>query len=228
MPASSSDFDIRLASVWESILQLSHREFFDDFSRHVIDREHGHDKLPQPGFVGRSYRPGGLILIGQNPGNGRGGLTSPDERQYQLLYDLRDANSSSKRLKAYRNLMTALETEVMITWNIVQNVVKPLLDELGLTFDKIAYLNLMKFRTIGNDPPGTLYNRSWPKTVEQLNALSPGLVVALGKGTYSKFINKYRGSADHDRVERSIGDRVLPPQGQLDIKRIGKRFRGKL
>src|SRR5260370_27944594 len=123
MPASSSNFDIRLPIVWQSILQLSHEEFFDGFSQAMIDREHGHDKLPQPGYVGRSYRPGGLIVIGQNPGNGRDGLTLSDERQHQFLYDLRNAEGSSNCLKAYRNLMGALGTEVMITWNIVRNVV---------------------------------------------------------------------------------------------------------
>jgi hypothetical protein len=228
MPAPSNDLEMRLAIVWKNILRLSHQGFFDGFAHAAIDREHGHDKLPQPGYVGRSYRPSGLVLMGQNPGNGKDGMTPPDERQYRLLYDLRDANSSSKRLKAYRSLMITLETEVMVTWKIVRNVVTPLLDELELTFDKIAYLNLMKFRTVDNHPPNTLYNRSWPQTVEQLNALSPGLVVALGAGTHDKFVNRYTGSANHDRVTRSIGDRVLPAQGLLDIERIGKRFRGKL
>jgi hypothetical protein len=225
---SSNDFDMRLAIVWKNILLLSHQKFFDGFTQAALDREHGHDKLPQPGYVGRSYRPGGLILIGQNPGNGAGGLTPPDERQYQLLYDLRDASSSSKRLIAYRSLMIALEKDVMVTWRIVRNVVTPLLDELAVTFNKIAYLNLMKFRTVDNHPPKTLYNRCWPHTDEQLNALSPGWVVALGAGTYDKFVSQYDGSAKHDRVTRSIGDWVLPAQGKLDIERIGKRFRSKL
>jgi len=227
MPASNSDFDISLAIVWERILNLSHENFFDGFSHAVIDREHGHDKLPQPGYVGRSYRPGGLILIGQNPGNGGDGLTLPDRCQYQLLYNLRNAKGSSDRVKAYRKLMDTLETEVMITWKIVQNVVIQLLHDLGITFDKVAYLNLMKFRTKDNrPPPSKLYERSWPITVEQLNALSPGLVVALGRGAYRKFKSRYHGSANHDCVTRRYSS--LPPQGQLDIERIGKCFQGKL
>jgi hypothetical protein len=228
MPASSSNLDIRLAIIWQNILQRSHLEFFDGFVHAAIDRQHGHDKLSQPGYVGRSYHPGGLVVIGQNPGNGRDGLTPPDERQYQFLYELRDAKGSSERLKAYRSLMTTLETEVMTTWKIVRNVVEPLLGQLGLKFDEIAYLNLMKFRTISNSPPEMLYNRSWTHTVEQINALSPGLIVALGAGAYRKFKKRYRGKAEHDFVTRSIGDSGLPAQGQLDVVRIGKRFRGKL
>ena len=117
--------------------------------------------------------------------------------------------------------MTALETEVMVTWKIVRKVAMPLLEELGLTFDKIAYLNLMKFRTIDNHPPDTLYNRSWPQTVEQLNALSPALVVVLGAGAYRKFVKRYYGSANHDFVTRSIGE---PPEFGVGLGRPLAQF----
>ncbi|MDE2361863.1 MAG: hypothetical protein KGM42_04220 [Hyphomicrobiales bacterium] len=218
-----------VARLWRNILQASRDQIFEGAEEAIVDRWHGNDRLPQPGFVGLNYERGGLLLIGQNPGNdGVGkGLSRADQLQYQLLIRLRDAEDSEV-VGAYTELMNALGSTVMPSWKIVRNVVYPLLRALdGQTLNHIAYTNLVKFRTVDSKFNRTIYDASWSATIDQINLLKPALIVALGAGTFNQLQRRYKGTVPIKKVRRQIGDSGLPAAGRSDIAEIAAFWRSR-
>jgi hypothetical protein len=213
--------------IWQDILRMKPSDIFVD-SPHAQQDRHTFDGLAQPGFVGCGYRSGGMLLIGQNPGNdaiGKG-LSEADKSQYVRLEQVRDANVPAGRIKSFRDLMQELNDRVMPTWPIVQNVVNRLLAETGVSLSQISYLNLIKFRSTNSSIPAAVYQRSWPKTERQITCLKPGLIVCLGKSTYSNFNKHYRGNVKPFSVQRAIGDTRLPQEGIEDINAIVRWLNG--
>ena len=214
-----STFEIDAALLWQQILCLDRAKLFAGFESAAIDRPHGFDRLPQPGFVGNRYRlDDGIVLVGKNPANGGDGMSPGDIRQYQLLKALCDATADNV-YPAFRHLMAALGTTVMPCWPIVQVVVTPLLNGLRLSLDDVAYINLCKFRT-SDMPPRGLLKRSWPVTLQQIELLRPSAIVALGDGTHGELLRHYNGGVRVFRIQRVRRDTRLPPQGKRDIEQI--------
>ena len=217
-----ADFPTWVALLWQKILRSDRADAFEGTAGSAIDRSHGHDRLPQPGFVGSRYQPQGILILGQNPGNdaiGKG-KSAADLHQYEILRRLRDAVDTEAAVAASHELMAALGSTVMPTWLIVQNVVWPLLAALNLALDDIAYTNLVKFRTFDSSFASRIYDRPWADTSKQICLLEPSVIIALGIGTYDQFKRRYKGPARHDRVQRSHGDTRLPDEGRRDIERI--------
>jgi hypothetical protein len=221
-----ADFPTRVALLWQKILRSDHADAFAGTVGSAIDRSHGHDRLPQPGFVGSRYQPQGVLILGQNPGNdaiGKG-ESAADLHQYEMLRRLRDAVDTASAVAASKALMAALGSTVMPTWLIVQNVVRPLLAALNLTLDDIAYTNLVKFRTSGSSFASRIYDRSWVETSGQICLLEPSVIIALGNATHDQFKRRYKGPARHFRVQRCRGDTRIPDEGRRDIERIAAQL----
>jgi len=221
----SGEFVDRVALLWQKILRVDHANTFAGASAIAIDRPHGHDRLPQPGYVGVRYRPGGILLLGQNPGNdpiGKG-ESAEDLQQYALLHRLKDAPAAAA---VARELMAALAVNVMPTWPIIRNVVQPLLTKLGIGLDDIAYTNLVKFRTINSGIKGSIYDASWPVTLEQISLLNPANIIALGVETNKQFKRLYRdrGGAHVYHIPRAIGDTRLSAEGAEAIDYIVRQL----
>lgn len=224
---TGEELTVAAGEVWRSILLADHSEFFSECPKYIRDTGHEMDKVPQPGFIGSRYRRGGLLLIGQNPGNDRvanGALSQADQEQYDLL-TLLSGSREGHAPQAFNSLMEALGKSVMPKWIIYKNVVKPLLDGLALTLDDVAYTNLMKYHTTGSQLPMSLFRKAWVTTERQLDLLAPRVIVCLGYGTASKFESLYCGSARHYKIERRRGDTKLPPRGEADIAMICARER---
>ena len=217
-----SQFAAKSALLWQRILRLDHTSLFSDAPHDIRDRPHGFDRLPQPGFVGRRYERGGLLLVGQNPGNdaiGKG-ISESDRLQYGfLIYRLGDARDLSKTVEAYNGLMAVLGSEVMPRWSIIRKVVQPLLDGLGMDLDQIAYINLIEFR-----------NRQQPFLQDSTKVAAYHIGANRNAGSYChcgsrcrthrEFKKLYRGTANLYKITRAIGDARLPPAGVIDIKEI--------
>jgi hypothetical protein len=219
---TDKEMTVTAGALWRSILLADYSEFFSECPKYIRDTGHEMDKVPQPGFVGSKYRRGGLLLIGQNPGNDRvanGKLSLADQEQYDLLTILSGCTEDHVP-QAFNALMGALGKSVMPKWIIFKNVVKPLLDSLDLSLENVAYTNLMKYHTSGSQLPVCLFRKAWTTTERQLDLLAPGVIVCLGYGTASKFHSFYTGDARSYRIERHIGDTRLPPGGEADIAMI--------
>jgi hypothetical protein len=216
------DFNAAASELWRRIVNVPNSAVFGDSHPDMRMKGNDFDQMPQPGFVGRSYRPGGLLLIGKNPGNDRvkGIMSDPDQTQYVLLKGLKESSGGELAVKAFEDLMTALSVSVMPEWAIFKNVVRPLLDGLGLSLDQISYSNMMKFHTKSNEFSKLLFERSWEITSEQIRLLDPSVIVVLGISTSDQFAKYYRDSARVYKIARGIGDVYLPAAGAEHISKI--------
>ena len=219
-----------LAALWQGILGFTGRpqEIFGEFSDRLCACADGHvDQLPHPGFVGRNYRRGGLLFLAMNPGNGTGGPDPAQEPHYEGLKRLQKALPQDRR-KAFDALMAYDES-----WHpqirIMNVVVKPVMDGVGCSYDSIAYMNVLKWRTKDSKRLAPLYKLSMKAhTLGQLEALDPGVIVLLGVGVSNVLhrIPEFRQSyAEHCiTIPRTVGDHYLAPAGQVAVQLACARF----
>lgn len=214
-------FNNKVAMLWRDILKVDPRKVFSGVEAHAVSREGSHDDLPQPGYVGPRYKPGGILLLGQNPGNDRvgKGLSDSDVLQYKLLRKLRDCDPDDAR-EACIKLMEQLGKNVMPDWPLIRNVVGPLLARIGIDLPDIAFTNIAKFRTANSSFQAVIYERSWGFTLQQIELLQPGNIICLGEKTGAAFRRRYKGIVPVHRIRRAIGDTYLPPTGRQDIQDI--------
>jgi hypothetical protein len=105
-------------------------------------------------------------------------LGESDLAQYRLLEKLRD---SSDPIPAYHELMGTL-SKIMLDWRIIQNCqISKILSSKGLTFDQIAFVNLIAWRTQTSAIPVNAYEAARNHhVIEQIELLNPSRVIALG------------------------------------------------
>jgi hypothetical protein len=132
-----------------------------------------------------------------------------------LVYDsLRQLQGDEQ---TFLQLNRVLESR-MRSWPIHNNVIAPLLAELGIRLSEISHINVVAWRS---NTPKPLCRQSWQKfTKRQVDTLQPGRIVTLGlsAGHYVKKL--YEGPAPVDEIERSIGDKYVSPATRRDIDSI--------
>jgi hypothetical protein len=206
------------ALLWHRILRADPEAVFGPEAARLMNRNWS-DRLPQPGYMGLQYRPGGLVFVSMNPGAGpEDGLSADDQRQYGALQRLRDADESAAR--ALFDELTQLLADIMPGWRIHQNFVAPVLRAAGLDFSQVAYVNLLKWRTVSSSGLARLYALSWNHhTRDQLELLAPSRVIAVGSDAGRAFQRHYTAPVDFDFIPRAIGNNV-GPAGRVALDRI--------
>ncbi|MGO9743949.1 MAG: hypothetical protein ACLPN5_21020 [Roseiarcus sp.] len=216
--------DLEIANLWQRIAKLDIGEVFERPDAPIRGR-FDFDRYAQPGYVGRNYVRGGVLLIGQNPGNGSNSMQAEGDNCQELALAKFRTASAEQLSKAMVELMQRLEQGVMPTWSIVRNVVSPLLTALDLRLDQVAYTNLVKFRTSDLKVRLPEVRKSQQHTLLQIGLLEPRLIIRLGKTAFGAFKIRYAGQTASDFVTRVRGDRYLPPAGYDDIARIALRWK---
>jgi len=151
--------------------------------------------LPQPGYVGSDYWATGVLLIGQNPGVVTERFRAQNSRYAHLLKNVRDSPNS----ETY-NKLSAYLREIIPTWPVSGNYFP--LAECGLTFDDIAYFNLVRCRTVGNKsvPKSMTSNCVAKHFADWMDTLRPRVVICIGKWAYDK-ITPHESMNDQIEVE---------------------------
>jgi hypothetical protein len=140
------------------------------------------DRLLQPGFVGPLYRPGGLLVLGINPGNGSSTHRSVSDSA------MMPALSELERSPTEQNLVAAMQAQqaAFPTW-LASVDISPMLSELGVQTDEIAYFNALPYRVEGNSAQKAFPNlnrktdaaKHWVRPM--LDVLCPGVILAHGR-----------------------------------------------
>jgi len=126
--------------------------------------------LPLPGFVGKNYLSKRILFIGQSPGQ----PGTPYEDGYWAGEHHYNKNLSISELRKHY-------FQGLIRCNIGL-FVKDLISQCGLTFDDIAFTNVVKCAIRNNNFPSQATIDFWiPYLREQLALLKPRLVVCLGR-----------------------------------------------
>jgi hypothetical protein len=127
-----------LADLWHQIMVTAPYE--DPRLGQWLRTETSTDRLPQPGYVGERYRPGGTLLLAQNPGRFRGiRKDAEDDRFYAALLDMKKAIPN--QLSAFHNLNHSYEKAAR-SWFYYDRVLKPTLDAMKLDLPDVAHINL--------------------------------------------------------------------------------------
>ncbi len=207
-----------LALLWQRILRTKPEQLFGSDIARLQTRSWG-DQLPQPGYVGRNYQPGGLVFVSMNPGGGSGvGLGPDDLSQYEALNRLRDCKDF-EIAERFSDVMDVL-IEIMPRWKIIRNFVDPILRSTGVSFSSIAYFNLLKWRTSSSNNLKTLYDISWKDhTKQQVCILKPSVVIAVGVDAGNAFRRHHTDALHFDMIPRVIGNNIGEP-GKEAVRRI--------
>jgi hypothetical protein len=222
MPLSESLRELGLryktALLWRRILTANPDAIFGAEAQRLMNRNWA-DQLPQPGYVGLRYQPGGLLFVSMNPGAGpQDGLSPDDQRQYCALQRLRDTDEAAAP-DAFDQLTQVL-ADIMPGWKIQRNFVAPVLRTADLDFTQVAYINLLKWRTKASSGLARLYALSWEHhTRDQFELLAPSRVIAIGSDAGRAFQRHFTGAVNFDVIPRVIGNNV-GPAGQEALSRI--------
>ena len=132
--------------------------------------------VPQPGYIGASYFGKRVFLVGQNPGISTKLFANEDRSYTQALRNVRDQSV----VDSWQVLQETLQRFVP-QWP-VSGKYFPLV-ECDLTYDEIAYCNLVRCRTIGNAAPtmSMISNCGRVHFTHWLDMLKPKAVVFIGK-----------------------------------------------
>lgn len=171
------------------------------------------DERVQPGYVGSNYAATGLLLLGINPAADTAGESS--ENVYEAIAKL---DGTVESFQAYN----AAIAELLLTWPIYLNVVKPLMDKCNLTTQDFALLNLLPLRADKTDR-GRMFDVAWHNaTSKQVTALTPKRIVCLGQESFD-FVSPMWKDTRVYCIRRTASDRtnLTGYQNTLaDIERI--------
>ncbi len=205
MTVTARDFRTECAELWQQILRSDVDELFG-LEASKLQRRHYGDALAQPGYVGSRYRAGGVVFVGMNPGAGGDGLGDVDKQQYSALESLRDASARGLNV-AFASLNASLR-EIMLTWKIYRVFVAPIISGASMTFDDVAYLNLLKWRTNPDNALARLYDLSWSAhTSTQIGLLAPRTIVAVGLDA-ARALKRHPVQAAVHEIPRVIGNNI--------------------
>ncbi len=210
---------LELAHLWQSVLKTDPNRLFGRDAENLMQESDSGDDLPQPGFVGPSYRAGGVLFLGNYPGNATKDLSVLERQHVRCLRDLKDA--TPVRVQGSFEALMASLVPAMSEWGLVQKYVRPILPGSDMDLDSIAYINLFKWRS-RREPPAHMYHRSWREhTGKQYRLLRPKFVVALGNGTFDRFkaLSSARDTTGVGlfKLKRSRGDQQPPPAATLQL-----------
>lgn len=154
-----------------------------------------HDRrfhVPQPGYIGRNFANARLLLVGQNPGVSSERFREQDQAYANALNAVADDPSDA----SMASLQSLLE-EIIPTWPVSGSYFP--LQGCGLRLQDIAYVNLVRCRTIDNAMPSTTMTERCKQQhfVPWLDWLAPRVVVCVGKWA-------------HDQIAMLLDTRAIP------------------
>ena len=135
-----------------------------------------------------------------------------------MLKAFRDCGDEAEALFARINEEFA---SVLPRWNLWR-ILKPTLDAAGVGLHEVAYLNAVPYRTRGDAmPKAHARDAAWRLvTGPTLDALRPGLLVALGKKAGDIMARLHRGEARTECVPRTIGDSYVSDDAPAMLEQI--------
>jgi hypothetical protein len=178
----------------------------------------------QPGYVGRRYFASAhrILLLGQNPGEGRAAASVEMNRDYSAAL-----GAFAEGEIGFEDLNSRVAKH-MLRWSVFNGKgifresdtdrIALLDDDVRPSIEALAYLNYFPYKTSRNEkPPSSFFQeRVWKTYVRPLvDLLAPALIIPMGvswfKGSVEEELRATAGSAEVIRVlhpaERNINTR---------------------
>ncbi len=181
-------------------------------------------RTARPTWVGRDYQPGGVMLIGKNPGGGSSSFETArptwDIPFFDALVQLRD----KRDMAAFVHLSDEAQPAAMRLWPMWRSI-GAVLDALQLDVFSVAIGNLVPFRTQDNKVFAQEYERAWRlDNGPMIDLLRPSLIVKM-TNEFPAFRGYCSSEIRIQQFHRANGDRYITPEGQNDLiqlRAIGK------
>ncbi len=192
----------------------------------------GRDRIPatvnpdegrtaRPTWVGKNYKPGGVLLLGMNPG---GGTASFHTKRPRWDFDFFDSlrNLREKRdMTAFEYLSDVAQPTAMRQWPMWLSI-RAVLNALELDLFSVAMGNLVPFRTAGNSVRAAEFEAAWRlDTGPMIATLRPGMIVKM-TSKFVAFARRCPSGILVQQFHRSNGDRYITAAGQMDLERLRK------
>ena len=216
----------RIADLWWELMQIPRECFYTDKPQHIPMNLTEDSKVMSPGYVGRTYQPGGWLLIGHFPAGGTEGYTVRRDPSDQRLYDafraLRDTGDDPDLRRGNFETMSDIWIENQSRHRIYSNLIRHALDAGGLEDHDVAFLNLFPYRTRENKrPTSSMLRSAWNIAVSrQIEALQPGRIIALGIAVSDALDTLYEGRLPVTVLRRSNGDHYLTAEAKSAISEL--------
>ena len=179
-------------------------------------------QIARPTWVGKDYKPGGILLLGKNPA---GGSTSHKEISHPSDHAFANALKhlcTNRDIVSYCFWRDVAQPHAMATWRIWSVSVLAVIEALrplGVDANSIAFGNLVPFRTRGNTVSSREYVRGWEHDVSHvINILKPRLIIKM-TADFQKLSEYCTMTVIGFR--RSNGDRGITHSGRVDLQAIG-------
>lgn len=184
-----------IKELWK-LVQVTRQQIFgsDDDQIWMPAHQQQDASIMVPPFFGNNYRPGGILLLGINPG---GGDYKNEHRNYgdSLVYPIAHAFTSCDASSAdlvYINQFRPAFVTAKPTWPIYHQHLAPLLKAASIGLQEIAYFNFIPYRCRKNRYPvatrSPIIERCSRLIVNPLvSVLEPSLIVCVGKTVHDWF-----------------------------------------
>ncbi len=228
---ANTSFRRRVAKTWREGTYLSRSEIFGpgDGLRPTYKNVNLDWQLDVPavGLVGKHYEPGGLVLISVNPAGGKDEYASSPHSDlvYERYLDLRELDDVHLLFEESNNALLAS----MPNWRFTKRRVSEVLKSAGKGLNEIAFLYVVPFRTKGdggsNMNPKYIQNGYANHLKAQLNAVSPGHIIALDKPSKEAAAAYKKESCSGVEVIYVTGRRNGHAERQESLEAIRREFR---
>ena len=179
-------------------------------------------RVPFLGFCGPRYREGGVVLLAINPGGGRDAYASrtPQDSELIPLIERFVAAAPAAAPSAFEPMCASYSAQAH-TWNLWR-ILRPTIEACQTTVEHVCYLNLFPYRT-ANDarPSARALDIAWLQVVAPLlQAIQPGLLIALGKKAGGVAERYHRTPPKLFVVPRTIGDTYVSADAEQVLAAI--------
>lgn len=185
-----TDFKNASATLFHELVQLERSRFFGekDVDLWMPKFQTDDARTMCPPFMGKNYKPGGLIIIPINPGGGNGTSEQRnygDSFLYPIIHEFKSLEFEVGRF--YWETFVPNFKKAKMSYSIY-NKMLDILEASETTLDDICYFNFLPYRVIGNRYPASKSDMSEiiPRCRENfveplLTHLRPSIVVTFGK-----------------------------------------------
>ena len=215
----------KYAELWHEAQQIPIGAFFASDPTRMAGNVAEDAATMSPGYVGKDYKAGGWLFVGNFPGGGgdayAGNRASSDDALYSALRALASATTSTELVRRF-DAVAEVWIDAQKDHRLYANVMRPALAAGKKHDHEVAFLNTFPFRCQGNRPPTTAMRRfAWDQVVaKQIAALNPGTIIALGKAAGGVLRRYYDGPARLVVLPRAIGDTRLTAEARDEITRL--------
>jgi hypothetical protein len=215
---TENPFRLTIALASHAVAQLKPEQIFGENNPIIAINHPLNGSTASTGWVGESYKAGGTIFMGINPGGGTKAKTQEpedDAKLYGLLRNFKQAQRQNEILDAFMRLNKGY-MEIQPRHKIYSNLIAIFLEKLRLNINDTAFLNLVPFRTREDKPPPKAsFLPAWTlATRGQLDAFKPSRVFLLGQKV-SQAITPFQNAFSQTKfvtVYRTNGDTYLEPR----------------